>query len=128
MLKAIGASGQETELVAGAHWIDLCSPTDEEIAKVEKRFDLKVPSKEDLSPLRLCIIRTAWSVSRASFSIQMIASITGASSHCCAPNGARRCSLDDCLLLLGGAVGFCLAASGRVPSSWPASRSADILR
>jgi magnesium transporter len=50
MLKAIGASGQETEL-DDAHWIDLCSPTDEEIAAVEKRFDLKVPTKEDLSEI-----------------------------------------------------------------------------
>jgi magnesium transporter len=50
MLRLIGKDGGESG-IDGAIWVDLCSPTDEEIAEVEKCFDLKVPSKEDLSEI-----------------------------------------------------------------------------
>lgn len=50
MLKAIDVSGQESEL-ASAAWLDLCDPTEEEIAQVERHFDIKVPTRDNLAEI-----------------------------------------------------------------------------
>jgi magnesium transporter len=52
MLKAIGASGGDTD-IGSARWIDLCEPTDAEIAQVETHFDITIPGREDLSEIEV---------------------------------------------------------------------------
>ncbi|WBO22274.1 CorA family divalent cation transporter [Sphingomonas abietis] len=50
MLKLIGKNGEETTLDQ-AIWADLCEPTDEEIAQVEKRFEVHLPTRAQLSEI-----------------------------------------------------------------------------
>ncbi|WP_019831223.1 CorA family divalent cation transporter [Sphingomonas sp. PR090111-T3T-6A] len=50
MLKCAGGTSDEKDL-AGACWVDLCSPTDEEIARVERQFGIELPSRESLSEI-----------------------------------------------------------------------------
>jgi len=55
MLKMIGKTGEAIEddggSLDGAIWIDLCSPTDDEIARIEKAFDLRIPSRDNLAEI-----------------------------------------------------------------------------
>ena len=48
MLKCAGGTSDAKDL-AGACWIDLLSPTDEEIARVEEVCGVELPSREKLS-------------------------------------------------------------------------------
>jgi magnesium transporter len=52
-LRRIDKMGRVVETDAEAVWIDLCSPTDAEIAEVEKRYELTIPSRESLSEIEL---------------------------------------------------------------------------
>ncbi len=45
-----GKGGGDTSLDR-AIWIDLCSPTDEEIGRVEKAFDIAIPNREHLAEI-----------------------------------------------------------------------------
>jgi magnesium transporter len=53
VLRRIDSEGRAVETDAEAVWIDLCSPTEAEIAEVEKRYDLSIPSRESLSEIEL---------------------------------------------------------------------------
>lgn len=50
MLKTVDASGRSSD-IAGAVWADLCDPTEEEIAAVQQRFDIRIPSRDHLSEI-----------------------------------------------------------------------------
>jgi magnesium transporter len=50
MLKLVGKDGREASLEK-AIWADLCDPSEAEIAKVEKRFAFRVPTREILSEI-----------------------------------------------------------------------------
>jgi magnesium transporter len=50
MLKCAGGTSDGEDL-AGACWVDLCSPTDEEIMRVERAFDIALPNRESLSEI-----------------------------------------------------------------------------
>ncbi|WP_454885589.1 CorA family divalent cation transporter [Sphingomonas oryzagri] len=52
MLKLIGKDGGETD-IGKAIWADLCEPEESEIAEVERRFGIKVPSRDDLSEIEV---------------------------------------------------------------------------
>jgi magnesium transporter len=52
MLKLIGTDGSETD-IDKAIWADLCEPSPSEIAEVERRFGIRVPSREDLSEIEV---------------------------------------------------------------------------
>ncbi len=55
MLKKVDKAGDTIEdddaALDRAVWIDLCSPTDEEIARVEKAFDIAIPNREHLAEI-----------------------------------------------------------------------------
>jgi magnesium transporter len=51
MLTAYPTSAQAPERLHEAVWIDLRSPTDEEIKAAEQAFELRAPSREDLSAI-----------------------------------------------------------------------------
>jgi len=58
MLKTVDKAGDTTDedgdvgaALDRAVWIDLCSPTDEEIARVEKAFDIAIPNREHLAEI-----------------------------------------------------------------------------
>jgi magnesium transporter len=53
VLRRIDKHGRAVETDAEAVWIDLCSPTDAEIAEVEARYDLSIPSRVSLSEIEL---------------------------------------------------------------------------
>ena len=59
MLKKVDKAGDTTDddglgdggTLDRAIWIDLCSPTDEEIERIEKAFDITIPSRENLAEI-----------------------------------------------------------------------------
>jgi len=55
MLKKVDKAGDTVNDDGGslerAVWIDLCSPTDAEIERVEKAFDIKIPNREHLAEI-----------------------------------------------------------------------------
>lgn len=55
MLKKVDKTGDTADDDGGslehAVWIDLCSPTDAEIARVERAFDIKIPNREHLAEI-----------------------------------------------------------------------------
>src|ERR1700761_2037866 len=50
MLKLTGKDGGAAELT-DACWIDLCEPTAEEIERVQTRFGVELPSREQLAEI-----------------------------------------------------------------------------
>jgi len=52
MLKLIGKNGAVTRLEE-ACWVDLCDPTEEEIARVQQHFGMDLPSRESLSEIEV---------------------------------------------------------------------------
>lgn len=57
MLKRVGGDGRTIESDGGslddAIWIDLLDPTEEEIGRVEKAYDIAVPSREQLAEIEV---------------------------------------------------------------------------
>jgi magnesium transporter len=55
MLKKVDKAGDTIDDDGGslgrAVWIDLCSPTDEEIVRVEQAFDIRIPNREHLAEI-----------------------------------------------------------------------------
>lgn len=50
MLKAVASSGDKAD-IGSAVWIDLCNPTPEEVAHVQKDFDIAIPDRHSLSEI-----------------------------------------------------------------------------
>ncbi len=51
MLRLVGADGDEVANLASAIWADMCEPTKEEITEVEKRYDVRIPTRDQLSEI-----------------------------------------------------------------------------